>query len=101
MEHIATTEIPRLSPQDLIDYDILGSPEFHSVFEAYRDYPENSLLNPYDRALLYFLVKALGAVRVLEIGTYLGGTTEVLARALGGRGSLVSADPGSGDKAIG
>lgn len=63
-----------------------------SVFEHY---PTNVLLNAQSRAVLYFLTRFLKPDRLLEIGTYKAGSSEIIARALrmNGKGQLTTIDP--------
>ncbi|MBV8186972.1 MAG: class I SAM-dependent methyltransferase [Alphaproteobacteria bacterium] len=68
---------------------------FRRVFAAYRDYPPQSLQSDEARALLHHLIAMRLPDDVLEVGTYMAGTTEVLARALWetGKGHLETIDP--------
>jgi len=72
-----------------------GEPLFQRLVDFFGSYPVHSLLSSASRALLYNLVLAQRPQAVLEIGTYLAGTTEVLARALWevGAGHLDTIDP--------
>jgi len=74
----------------------MGSEADHRAAIAFfTDYRRRSLMFPPDLALLYRLVLWRRAKSVLEIGSYFGGTTEMLARALlaAGGGSLAAVDP--------
>jgi predicted O-methyltransferase YrrM len=75
-----------------------ASNSFGRASEFFRGYPANSLLSDSSRVLLYHLIIALRPNAVLEIGTYLAGTSEVLARALweAGCGTLDTIDPYGG-----
>ena len=74
---------------------IRDHPEYRKVLEAFASYPERSLLTASARAHLYYLIRTLDFRSVLEIGTYLAGTTELLARAVteNGDGRVVTLDP--------
>jgi predicted O-methyltransferase YrrM len=71
------------------------SDAFKKLIEAYRSYPLQSLISDDSRALLHHLVMMRRPERVLEIGTFVAGTTEVFARALweAGHGHLDTIDP--------
>jgi predicted O-methyltransferase YrrM len=73
----------------------LGSECFQRVFGSYRNYPPQSLQSDEARALLHHLIVMRRPELALEIGTYMAGTTEVLARALWetGAGELETIDP--------
>jgi predicted O-methyltransferase YrrM len=60
----------------------LESECFQRVFGSYRNYPPQSLQSDEARALLHHLIVMRRPEFALEIGTYMAGTTEVLARAL-------------------
>jgi predicted O-methyltransferase YrrM len=68
---------------------------FQRLLAAYRNYPRQSLISDDSRALLHHLVMMRRPRRVLEIGTFVAGTTEVFARALweAGHGHLDTIDP--------
>lgn len=71
------------------------SPQFAALEQFFRSFPPNSLLSDTSRALLYHLVLAKRPTRLLEIGTYQAGTSQVLATALNrvGSGTLYTIDP--------
>jgi predicted O-methyltransferase YrrM len=71
------------------------SPRFATLEQFFRSFPPNSLLSDTSRALLYHLVLAKRPERLLEIGTYQAGTSQVLATALNrvGSGTLYTIDP--------
>jgi len=62
---------------------------------AFLDYPERSFISATSRALLFSLIRKHRFHNVAEIGTFFGGTTEVLARALweNRSGNLFTVDP--------
>ncbi|MEA2908932.1 MAG: hypothetical protein QOJ15_1013 [Bradyrhizobium sp.] len=68
---------------------------FGKPFSFYRNYPQQSLISDESRALLHHLVVMRRPERILEIGTFVAGTTEVFARALWevGRGHIDTIDP--------
>lgn len=68
---------------------------FQRLLAFYRSYPLQSLISDDSRALLHHLVMMHRPRRVLEIGTFVAGTTEVFARALweAGHGHLDTIDP--------
>src|SRR5262245_6371225 len=65
----------------------LESECFQRVFGSYRNYPPRSLQSDEARALLHHLIVMRRPEFALEIGTYMAGTAEVLARALWERSS--------------
>ncbi|MBI1983191.1 MAG: class I SAM-dependent methyltransferase [Acidobacteria bacterium] len=71
------------------------STAFRKSEEYFKGYPPNSLLSDRLRAFLNLLTLALKPNYVLEIGTYMAGTAEVIARSLwaAGKGRLVTIDP--------
>ena len=71
------------------------SSAFKKLTAAYREYPKHSLISDESRALLHHLVVMQRPARVLEIGTFSVGTTEVFARALWevGSGHIDTIDP--------
>jgi len=71
------------------------SPQFAVLQQFFRSFPPHSLLSDTSRALLYHLVLAKRPGRLLEIGTYQAGTSQVLAAALNrvGSGMLYTIDP--------
>ena len=71
------------------------SAQFAVLEQFFRSFPPNSLLSDTSRALLYHLVLAKRPGRLLEIGTYQAGTSQVLATALNrvGSGVLYTIDP--------
>ena len=71
------------------------SQSFNECLDYFKNYPENSLLAASERVILYQLIRSLKPKRVLEIGSYYAGTSEVLARVLwaNGVGELITIDP--------
>jgi predicted O-methyltransferase YrrM len=76
------------------------SQAFEKIFSSYRDYPSRSIMSDESRALLHHLILMRRPERVLEIGTYNAGTTEVMARALweAGHGHIETIDPFGGER---
>jgi predicted O-methyltransferase YrrM len=76
------------------------SEAFERIFASYRDYPSRSVMSDESRALLHHLILMRRPERVLEIGTYNAGTTEVMARALweAGHGHIETIDPFGGER---
>ena len=72
-----------------------NSQAFDRAFSFYRNYPLQSLISDESRALLHHLVMMRRPKRILEIGTFVAGTTEVFARALweAGHGHIDTIDP--------
>ncbi|WP_421999803.1 class I SAM-dependent methyltransferase [Reyranella sp.] len=71
-----TTQAPPSTP------DNLQSTELYGQAVAYlKDYPAGSLMSDESRAVLYSLLRILRPTYIAEIGTFMAGTTEVLARA--------------------
>jgi len=72
-----------------------SSEAFKRAVAFYRNYPLQSLISDESRALLHHLVMTRRPERILEIGTFVAGTTEVFARALweAGRGHIDTIDP--------
>ena len=66
-----------------------------NAIPAFLDYPERSFISATSRALLFSLIRKHRFHNVAEIGTFFGGTTEVLARALweNRSGNLFTVDP--------
>ena len=73
----------------------IASEPFQTLCNFFADYPGHSLLSSVGRAFLYQLVRANRPGDVVEIGTYWGGTAEVIARALHANnfGHLYTCDP--------
>jgi predicted O-methyltransferase YrrM len=80
---------------------IMASPEFAQATAFFADNPtaERSLIPPQAQALLYGFVRNLRPDHVFEIGSYKGGTTEAICRALyaNGKGLAHTVDPFRGD----
>jgi predicted O-methyltransferase YrrM len=76
---------------------IMGAPEFSQTIQFFADNPvaQRSLVSPDAQALLYALVRNLRPQNVFEIGTFKGGTSEAICRALNanGAGTLHTVDP--------
>jgi predicted O-methyltransferase YrrM len=68
---------------------------FQRTVAAYDAYPQQSLISNESRALLHHLVVMRRPSRILEIGTFVLGTTEVFARAAweAGTGHIDTIDP--------
>jgi len=94
------------SPEDLAKFSELGitpagidawlsSPVHDRLVRAFDSYPPRSLLSNTARAFLYHCIVCKRPRRVLKIGTYRAGTTEVLARAMNeiDCGELYTIDP--------
>lgn len=64
--------------------EILTAPEFEHAWAALLEDPlsKRSLLSTVGQALLYTLIRNQRPMHIYEIGTYRGGTSEVMARAL-------------------
>jgi len=77
------------------DFDrIFEYPDYQQAFSRVANWPTRSLISASARAHLWFLIRTLGFRDVLEIGTYLAGTTELLADAVSATGgSVVTLDP--------
>jgi len=75
--------------------ELIGSIGFKKSEEYFLSYPPHSLLSARIRAYLNQLILAMKPNYVLEIGTYMAGTAEVIARSLwaAGKGRLVTIDP--------
>ncbi|MBM3569494.1 MAG: class I SAM-dependent methyltransferase [Alphaproteobacteria bacterium] len=67
-----------------------GDPHWQRALAFFADYPAASLLSPAARAYLYWLLRRRRARVALEIGTYLAGTSEILARALAAEGGRLA-----------
>jgi predicted O-methyltransferase YrrM len=76
---------------------ILNAREFAETTKFFAQSPsaQRSLLSAVSQALLYSLVRNLRPTRVVEIGTYKGGTAEGMSRALraNGHGTLHTVSP--------
>ena len=76
---------------------IFGAPEFQRAVAMLAEAPtaRRSLLSAATQALAYTLIRNARPAHVFEIGTYHGGTTEVMARALlaNGSGALHTVGP--------
>jgi predicted O-methyltransferase YrrM len=76
---------------------IMNAPEFPETIQFFADNPaaERSLVPPDAHALLYSLVRNLKPEHAFEIGTFKGGTSEAICRALAanGTGVLHTVDP--------
>jgi predicted O-methyltransferase YrrM len=72
-----------------------SSEAYERTVAFYGNYPQQSLISDESRALLHHLVMTRRPERVLEIGTFVAGTTEVFARALweAGQGHIDTIDP--------
>jgi hypothetical protein len=76
---------------------LMNAPNFGDCVRYFEDCPSTTraLLGSVSRALLYSTIRNLGPDHVVEIGTYKGGTTEALARALhaNGHGTVHTVSP--------
>ncbi|HJM49332.1 MAG TPA: class I SAM-dependent methyltransferase [Alphaproteobacteria bacterium] len=66
---------------------IVSAESFAATLSTFETFPEASLLSPASRAFVDGLVRLQRPGTVLEIGTYYGGTSEIIARALADTGS--------------
>jgi predicted O-methyltransferase YrrM len=69
--------------------------DHESLRDIHGERDKTDGVNPGDRRALYYLVRALGPRRVLEIGTHIGASTLYIAAALkrnGGEGRVVTVD---------
>jgi predicted O-methyltransferase YrrM len=80
---------------------IMAAPEFAAATALFEENPvaARSLVSPQAQALLYGLIRNLKPEHVFEIGSYKGGTTEAICRALyaNGRGLAHTVDPFRGE----
>jgi Methyltransferase domain len=93
------------TPFPIVDLDTIGdpipaildTPEFQRAVAILAEAPtaKRSLLSAATQALAYALIRNARPAHVFEIGTYHGGTTEILARALlaNGSGALHTVGP--------
>ena len=75
-------------------------PWFGELVAYFDGYPVHSLTSPACRAYMYELVRTVKLCFVVEFGSYGGGTTEVMARAVHGNGGgvLLTIDPYGGGR---
>lgn len=88
--------------------DVLSEDRLRAAFEsaAFDDHVERFTADPgritpaVSQAMLYHLARLLAPANILEIGSYFGNTTRVLAQSVAdaGAGSLVTIDPYGGDR---
>jgi predicted O-methyltransferase YrrM len=80
-----------------------GSDAFATAEKYFGEYPPQSLLGPISRLILYHAIRSTRPDLVVEIGTYMAGTAEVIARALweNRAGTLATADPFGGERCPG
>ena len=80
--------------------ELVGTPSFETVKAYFSDYPANGLSTPTARSLMFHMVRAMRPELVIEIGTFHGAMTEVVARALweNGGGNIVTIDPFGNDR---
>jgi predicted O-methyltransferase YrrM len=97
VRHYKPGERYEITPAGLAEWR--ASEAFKTLTAAYRSYPLQSLISDDSRALLHHLVVMRRPERVLEIGTFRCGTTQVFARALweAGHGHLDTIDPFGAD----
>lgn len=71
------------------------SKQYETICRYFERYPENSLLEPFERAFLYHAVRCLKPKYVLEVGTFFTASAEIMARAMweNGEGQVNTADP--------
>ena len=81
-------------------HELVAAPSFDAVKAYFTDYPHVGLSTPTGRALMFHIVRAMQPELVIEVGTYHGGMTEIIARALweNGAGRIVTIDPFGGDR---
>jgi predicted O-methyltransferase YrrM len=76
---------------------IFNDPRFNETIQFFAEAPSatRSLLTPKSQALLYTIIRNLRPSDIVEIGTYKGGTSESMARALqsNGVGTLHTLSP--------
>jgi predicted O-methyltransferase YrrM len=79
--------------------ETFASAEFATLVERLRVDPAR-LTSPVSQAMLYNLSRAVAPANILEIGSYFGNTSRVLAQSVAdaGAGSLVTIDPFGGDR---
>lgn len=81
---------------------ILAAPELPDTVRFFAEGPSvtRSLLTPLAQALLYTVIRNQRSEHVVEIGTYKGGTTEALARAVQAnqRGTVHTVSPFDGER---
>src|SRR5262245_45771013 len=79
---------------------ILAAPEFARTCEFFADNPASSrsLVSALSQALLYAVIRNLKPTHVVEIGTFRGGTTEAMSRAVhaNGHGTVHTVGPFDG-----
>ena len=75
---------------DKIFDKILNSEEFISNPVYFEKKFSNSLLQNHAKVFLYLLIKSIRAKSVLEIGTYMAGTTKIISEAIGDSGFVIS-----------
>jgi predicted O-methyltransferase YrrM len=77
-----------------------GSDAFVTAEKFFGEYPPQSLLGPISRMILYHAIRSTRPELVIEIGTYMAGTAEVIARALweNRAGTLATVDPFGGER---
>src|SRR4051812_27619092 len=95
-------EVNRLPSVDRLSNGLVAwadTDDFRSLCVRFRDSPD-SLLSNESRALLYHLIVTRTPASVLEIGTYMAGTTRVIAESLhdAGSGHLHTLDPFGADR---
>ena len=63
---------------------IFNDPRFNETIQFFAEAPSatRSLLTPKSQALLYTIIRNLRPTHIVEIGTYKGGTSESMVRAL-------------------
>jgi predicted O-methyltransferase YrrM len=68
---------------------------FKLAYDYFHDYPPHALYGHEARALLYSIILLTKPKKILEIGTFHAGTSEIICRALHtcGGGKLVTLDP--------
>jgi predicted O-methyltransferase YrrM len=80
--------------------DILNAPEFAETCKFFADNPaaDRSLVSAPAQALIHALIRNLRPMHVVEIGTFRGGTTEAMSRAVhaNGQGTVHTVGPFDG-----
>lgn len=73
---------------------------FKQATSYFKDYPARSLMSDESRAVLFSLIRILRPTYIAEIGTFMAGTTEVMARACweNNWGIVYTTDPFGGER---
>jgi predicted O-methyltransferase YrrM len=75
--------------------EMRDSSAYSEILAYFANYPPRSLMSDHSRATLFTLIRMLRPKVVVEVGTLLAGTTEVMARALweNAKGTIYTTDP--------